>query len=973
MTHKTEDPSTARSGDYLDGFLASAFRPAEIDRTAASPNRVPVRELPVELAGYRVEESIGRGGVGDVYRVADPELGRELAIKILRREHANDTELVRRFRDEARLCGQLTHPGIVEVHEMGSLQDRRPYFTMRLVEGETFANILRRRADPTQDRHECLKILTRMCQTLAYVHAKDVMHGDIKPHNVMVGAFGEVQLMDWGFAHHRKAAAHLPETATLRVGGTPAYMAPEQTGPSSSLTLATDVFCIGAILCEILTGRPPYAGASKNEVIDLAAQARLEDAHERLESCGAERSLVDLAHACLRQRPEDRPPDAGAVAQRLNSYFDHIEDHAREMEFQAAAARASLEQTRRARRLGFALMACFAGGVFLVSGMVLWNASEREARRTQISEAVADAMRRTARLRAWAQISPSLEAWTKALSAAHEAAALAATHDSDPRLLNRANAVLGEIETERQHIARKQQLLDRLAAIMPHVDVEHPARQLDTMYTSLFADAGIDILAGATPENISAIRDFLPAPILVSALDTWSQVRRKYNVPDSDAWNVPHKIVKEIDTDPWRNVVRDAFGRKDDEKLKQLAKQKIDKSSAASLRFLAQCLKELGHVDDARNVLRRAHGEYPSDPRINHDLAVLADPTKPSELSEALRLLSMAVAVRPEDAHLWTDLSLYRIQAHQTESALHSLEHAKHLDPQSPRAWFLTGVAWNAIGEPADAKVALRKAMTFGNLDAGVILGVTLSREGRLEAALEPLERVREQRPDDFCAVLQLGVIRSRFYQLETGIALLQKAVELDAKSVEAHGRLGLALLRAGRWDAAIDSLQRAERLSRRLGTSTQAQLWLGHGRDYLDAAFRYSHLDGADPAPEDLALFASAAWRSGDSEAAVHLYEAALASDDVELPCTDFVHSEAAFAAADHGADGKRSLEILTNELEVFENQADGNDLDPSRVRETLCVWRNAPYLQRFKHAEEWSDFWHRVGSLLVELDSRE
>src|SRR5262249_47880686 len=175
------------------------------------------------------------------------------------------------------------------------------YFTMKLVKGTTLSRLLQERADPAQERPRFLKIFEAVCQAVAYAHSKGVIHRDLKPHNVMVGAFGEVQLMDWGLAKVLKPAAaperpaEHPASATVSAAvkvargdsggaetqegdvlGTPAYMAPEQAlGEVSRLDERTDVFSLGAILCEVLTGRPPYAAADRGAVLRQARPAEL--------------------------------------------------------------------------------------------------------------------------------------------------------------------------------------------------------------------------------------------------------------------------------------------------------------------------------------------------------------------------------------------------------------------------------------------------------------------------------------------------------------------------------------------------------------------------------------------------------------------------------------------------------------------------------------------------------------------------
>jgi serine/threonine-protein kinase len=235
----------------------------------------------------------------------------------------------------------------VPVYDVGQLPDSRPFFAMRLVKGRTLAQLLAQRRDPAQDLPRFLKVFERVCQTLAYAHAQGVIHRDLKPANVMVGAFGVVQVMDWGLAKvltggpdARPGAGTTAEggvppgeggetagpSANTRSGsvlGTPAYMAPEQArGEVDRLDERADVFGLGAILCAILTGRPPYTAGDDRRAHLQACQADLADALARLDASGAEAALVDLAKRCLAADPEGRPRDAGELAQAFTAYLE---------------------------------------------------------------------------------------------------------------------------------------------------------------------------------------------------------------------------------------------------------------------------------------------------------------------------------------------------------------------------------------------------------------------------------------------------------------------------------------------------------------------------------------------------------------------------------------------------------------------------------------------------------------------------
>src|SRR5262249_41776795 len=225
------------------------------DATALTPGPSPVESAGGQVGRYRVLGELGHGGMGTVLKGRDTDLGRDIAIKVLLETHQGRPALLGRFVEEAQIGGQLQHPGIVPVYELGTFE-QRPYFTMKLVKGQTLAKLLAEREAPGQDRPRFLKVFEQVCQAVGYAHSKGVIHRDLKPSNIMGGAFGEVKIMDWGLAKvlqkekttHTERPPQPVEASVIRtqrssdcsegstgsetqsgsVLGTPAYMPPEQ-------------------------------------------------------------------------------------------------------------------------------------------------------------------------------------------------------------------------------------------------------------------------------------------------------------------------------------------------------------------------------------------------------------------------------------------------------------------------------------------------------------------------------------------------------------------------------------------------------------------------------------------------------------------------------------------------------------------------------------------------------------------------
>jgi serine/threonine protein kinase len=300
MALNTDTAETMCSTDTLcmhDGTLAqheSIFSASRLDQgtTVTQDDRQPPELIAAELAHYKrllerhpeapkyvVKRRIAAGGMGGIYDAYDADMQRHSILKVILPRHKQNADLISSFVHEARVTGQLEHPNIVPVHDIGFLDDYGIYFTMKYIRGECLVDILDRIFMGDQayvekyDGFVLLSIFRRICDAVSFAHSKGVLHRDIKPHNVMVGEYGEVVLTDWGLA--KKIGRQNTDQRATRAGvvkGSPAYMPPEQAlGISSAIDKNSDIFSLGATLYHIYTFSPPFQGL---DVYDSLRRAR---------------------------------------------------------------------------------------------------------------------------------------------------------------------------------------------------------------------------------------------------------------------------------------------------------------------------------------------------------------------------------------------------------------------------------------------------------------------------------------------------------------------------------------------------------------------------------------------------------------------------------------------------------------------------------------------------------------------------
>ncbi len=821
--------------DSLDAGLAAAFgrpvaprsslgdlRPVQLKEAEGESSHVvkPKSDAipPAEMTGdrYQLDGEIARGGMGAVLRGRDLDLGRDLAVKVLLEKYSNRPDVARRFVEEAQIGGQLQHPGVVPVYDIGRFGDR-PFFTMKLVKGNTLAHILGSREQPTDDLPRLLGIALKVSEALAFAHAKGVIHRDLKPSNVMVGAFGEVQVMDWGLAkvlaeggmtelaRANPVIEDTEDVTTIRTArssnsaeglgtdtemgallGTPSYMPPEQAnGDVAHLDRRADVFGLGAILCEILTGKPPYVGRSSEEIRRKAANGNLDDARLRLDECGADAELIALTKACLSPEAIDRPRDAQAVADGLSAYLESVQERLHTAQRERAVAVTKEAEQRKRRKVQAVLGMTFTALVVMGGAFAWWTREQSQLRATEerdrlaaverdVNRSIEVAVARYAQARG---ADKDLALWAEARAAALQARGRATEAGATAEVQDRITTLITEIEQVEKNRRLVATLLEIQASrgdqIQP--DGNQDFAGADTSYFQAFSDYSSNLFE-SKPDAIADLLRTLGGTRtveLAAALDDWEYVMIFSSKHRDLRMNI-FQITSRLDPDPVRNQLRKAISTADKPTLIALA-DKIDpaKHPVQTVNLIAVYMNYfLGQLEYEHVIkyLLRAQPHHPDDFQINHNLAWTLN--RINRFEESIRYCLAAIAIRPKSATAWFMLAGALHGIRQYDEAASAYRRVGTLSPDSAIAFRNLGRILDHQGDRSGAieawrhsivlwAKAVQKNPTRGRFvqalsDDSVTLGNAYLEMGELEEAIAQFRGAVAANPENAAAKNQL-------------------------------------------------------------------------------------------------------------------------------------------------------------------------------------------------------------------------
>lgn len=891
-------------------------------KVGTGPAAAPTTGLP-QVPGYTLEAELGRGGMGVVYRAIHDRLQRTVALKMMLAGPFARTRELARFQREAELVAQLQHPNIVAIYDVGDV-DGQPFFTMELVGGKSLAERLR--AGPMQPM-AAAALMATLARAIDFAHLHGIVHRDLKPANILLATDGTPKVGDFGLA--RRIDAHDITVSGERIG-TPNYMSPEQvSGHAGAVGPPTDVHALGVVLYEMLTGRPPFLGASDAETTQLVLAA--EPPAPRSLAVGIPRDLETICLQCLRKEPYRRYASAALLATDL--------DHFREG-LPIAARRVGLPErlwawARRRPGLATALGLCAILALsHAIVGISAWQQQQRLLADVEIAIASSHAHARAERL----------DQADEALRQATTRLAGGGSPELQARLATAAADLRTATELDRVRLRQPLELEGKRV-------VRRGRKRSGSDYSNLLHGIGVDPLQGDVEEVASRIRAKSVAPAIVAALDDWTT-----EVDDLRQRSQLLAVARAADPDPggWRDRARDPDHWSDPAALRDLAATAdVERLPAAILFTLAERLQAGGA--DALPLLELAVRHRPQDfwLQLAAGLACSA-----SRLEKAIQYMHAAVALRPDEAAPNSFLGLALCAEGRFAEAEPRLRRAIEIAPGQIGLHANLGSCLMSQRRYSESLAAFRRALAIdpSRIATRVCIGIAHVELGALDAAVEELRAAEALAPEDPQVQGAIGFALLRRGDHDGALARLGIAVRKAPEVAEHHQNIAHALARLGRFEEALSASRRALELDPRsvsvLTVAGSALREAGSIREAIEVMRRACALPEADVvAFTQLGGTLAIDWQFG---AAVHAFESALRiAPDHQAALAGRTHAlllEGRFASGHDSAkhfaqiaagrfeQQARTLLLDTERLIALANASDPDSAGSATGRDCLC-----------------------------------
>jgi serine/threonine-protein kinase len=829
------DPSATAVSQAASVPMASAATDQDADQTRIQTEPPPDLSDPglPKIAGYELYSVLGKGGMGVVYKARQVGLQRLVALKMVRNADQADLDDLKRFRTEGEAQARLQHPNIVQIYEVGS-NHGLPYCALEYCGGGSLHAKLAGDPLPPKEAARLAEILAR---AVAHAHAHGIVHRDLKPHNVLLSEEGEPKVTDFGLAKKLDAEGH--QTQTGAVMGTPSYMAPEQ-AQGKAVGPTADVYALGAILYDLLTGRPPFKAATTVDTM-LQVVAAEPVAPSSL-NARVPRDLETICLKCLHKEPARRYASALELAEDLRRYQAGEPILARPV--------GQLERTWKWVRRYPAAAALWAAVVLLVLGIsaaAVWFVQDRADRAAQ--EASNDYERKAFLGRQMAELTVRTQyvnknveaalddAWrpldeidvhladpvktsllmsdperewqarlARAQQARDQATALAgsASEVVSPTVKTRLEALDRKLRLAREDWALAQALDGiRLKAAEAHDGIYQPAK-VAPLYQKFFAcKLGLDFATGNGKDLAAKVAAHRLRFVLVAALDHWAEL-----TPGQEAV-LPTilEAARAADPDPWRDQVRDRTTWQDKARLTKLAWQ-MD-GARHSPQVVLLLASRLDTATRARFLDRALIGR-PRDFWMNLQLAFAV-----SDLKEKAGYFQAALAIRPTSAVVYNGLGLALRAKGDLDGAIAAYRQAIVCDSKYAYTHYNLALVLMDKGDNDGAVAACHQAIAClpKYVAAHAVLGNALRARGDNDGAIAAYHEALRHEPKYAYAYNGLGLALVAKGDLDGAIVAYQKAIELDAKSVYPHNNLGRALRAKGDFDGAVAAHKAALRV----------------------------------------------------------------------------------------------------------------------------------------------------------------